>query len=54
MDKAMVSIPTEERVVIGADLNGHVGEGNVGCEDVMGIHGFGGRNAGGERIVEFA
>ena len=54
MDTAMVSIPTEERVVIGADLNGHVGEGNAGCEDVMGIHGFGGRNAGGERIVEFA
>ena len=54
MDNTMVSIPIEERVVIGADLNGHVGEGNTGCEDVMGIHGFGNRNAGGERIVEFA
>ena len=49
MDTAMVSIPTEERVVIGADLNGHVGEGNAGCEDVMGIHGFGGRSSGGEK-----
>ena len=54
MDDVMVSIPAEERVIIGGDLNGHVGEGNVGCEDVIGKHGFGTRNAGGERIVEFA
>jgi len=54
MDNAIVSVSTEERVVIGADLNGHVGEGNAGCEDVMGKHGFGTRNAGGQRIVEFA
>ena len=54
MDDVIISIPTEERVVIGADLNGHVGEDNVDCKDVMGRHGFGTRNAGGERIVEFA
>ena len=26
----------EERVVIGADFNGHVGEGNRGNENIMG------------------
>ena len=54
MDNAMVCIPNEERMFIGADLNGHVGEGNADCKDIMGVHGFGTRNAGGERIVEFA
>ncbi|KAK3543914.1 hypothetical protein QTP70_031165 [Hemibagrus guttatus] len=30
LDEVMESIPTGERVVIGADFNGHVGEGNGG------------------------
>ncbi|KAK3510332.1 hypothetical protein QTP70_001369, partial [Hemibagrus guttatus] len=30
LDEVMESIPTGERVVIGADFNGHVGEGNRG------------------------
>ncbi|KAK3516824.1 hypothetical protein QTP70_023703 [Hemibagrus guttatus] len=30
LDEVMESIPTGERVVIGADFNGHVGEGNTG------------------------
>ena len=29
----MLSIPRDERVVIGADFNGHVGEGNRGDEE---------------------
>ena len=29
------SIPWEDRVVIGADFNGNVGEGNRGDEEVM-------------------
>ncbi|KAK3556291.1 hypothetical protein QTP70_007045 [Hemibagrus guttatus] len=33
LDEVMESIPT--RVVIGADFNGHVGEGNTGDEEVM-------------------
>ncbi|KAK3512209.1 hypothetical protein QTP70_001117 [Hemibagrus guttatus] len=35
LDEVMESIPTGERVVIGADFNGHVGEGNTGDEEVM-------------------
>ena len=34
----------EQRVVIGADLNGHVGEGNTGDERVMGRYGVRERN----------
>ncbi|KAK3516441.1 hypothetical protein QTP70_013289 [Hemibagrus guttatus] len=33
LDEVMESIPTGERVVIGADFNGHVGEGNRGDEE---------------------
>ncbi|KAK3520920.1 hypothetical protein QTP86_009259 [Hemibagrus guttatus] len=39
LDEVMESIPTGERVVIGADFNGHVGEGNTGDEEVMGKFG---------------
>ncbi|KAK3525841.1 hypothetical protein QTP70_010897 [Hemibagrus guttatus] len=35
LDEVMESIPTGERVVIGADFNGHVDEGNTGDEEVM-------------------
>ncbi|KAK3523313.1 hypothetical protein QTP86_029509 [Hemibagrus guttatus] len=39
--EVMESIPTGDRVVIGADFNGHVVEGNTGDEEVMGK--FGGK-----------
>ena len=35
LDQALENIYKEERVVIGADFNGHVGVGNRGDEDVM-------------------
>ncbi|KAK3537920.1 hypothetical protein QTP70_024579 [Hemibagrus guttatus] len=44
LDEVMESIPTSERVVIGADFNGHVGEGNTGDEEVMGKFGVRERN----------
>ena len=36
LDGLIKSISTEERIVFGADLNGHVGEGNIGDEKIMG------------------
>ena len=30
LDETMAKIPNTERIVVGADLNGHVGEGNYG------------------------
>ena len=36
LDGLMEIISNEERIVLGADLNGHVGEGNIGDEKIMG------------------
>ncbi|KAK3555905.1 hypothetical protein QTP86_029782, partial [Hemibagrus guttatus] len=54
LDEVMESIPTGERVVIGADFNGHVGEGNRGDEEVMGKFGVKERNLEGQMLVDFA
>ena len=40
----------DERAVIGADFNGHVGEINGGDEEVMSKFGVQGRNADGGRL----
>ncbi|KAK3571553.1 hypothetical protein QTP86_013185 [Hemibagrus guttatus] len=54
LDEVMESIPTGERVVIGADFNGHVGEGNTGDEEVMCKFGVKERNLEGQMVVDFA
>ncbi|KAK3525604.1 hypothetical protein QTP70_000427 [Hemibagrus guttatus] len=54
LDEVMESIPTGERVVIGADFNGHVGEGNTGDEEVMGKFGVKERNLEGQMVVDYA
>ncbi|KAK3556963.1 hypothetical protein QTP70_022304 [Hemibagrus guttatus] len=54
LDEVMESIPTGERVVTGADFNGHVGEGNTGDEEVMGKFGVKERNLEGQMVVDFA
>ena len=41
-------------MIVGAYLNGHVGVGNNGDEDVMGRHGMGERNDEGQAVVDFA
>ena len=48
------SVHNGERALIGADLNGHVGEGNRGDEEVMGRHSFKERNLEGQMVVDFA
>ncbi|KAK3548150.1 hypothetical protein QTP70_004837 [Hemibagrus guttatus] len=53
LDEVMESIPMGERVVIGADFNGHVGEGNTG-DEVMGKFGVKERNLEGQMVVDFA
>lgn len=44
LDEVVDSIPRGERVVIGADFNGHVIEGNRGDKKVMGRYGVKERN----------
>ena len=50
LDGLIESISKEERIVLGADLNGHVGEGNIGDEE---RYGAGTRNKEGSMVVDF-
>ena len=36
LDGLIKSVSKQERIVLGADINGHVGEGNIGDEEIMG------------------
>ena len=54
LDETVEKIPKNERIVMGADLNGHVEEGNNGDEECMGKHGLGKRNNEGQAVVDFA
>ena len=53
LDGLIESISKEERIVLGADLNGHVGKGNIGDEERMGRYGAGTRNKEGSMVVDF-
>ena len=44
LDGLIKSVFKEERIVLGADLNGHVGERNIRDEEIMGRYGAGTRN----------
>ena len=46
-------IDEKEIIILGGDLNGHVGETTSGYDNVHGGFGYGVRNAEGERILEF-
>ena len=54
LDETVEKIPKNERIVVGADMNGHVGEGNNGDEECMGRRGLGKRNNEGQAVVNFA
>ncbi|KAK3532001.1 hypothetical protein QTP86_003231 [Hemibagrus guttatus] len=54
LDEVIESIPMGEKVVIGAEFIGHVGEGNTGDEEVMGKFGVKERNLEGQMVVDFA
>ena len=47
------SITASELIVVGGDLNAHVGTNVDGYDGVHGGYGFGERNADGEQILEF-
>ena len=47
-------IKKKRRIVLGADLNGYVGEGNIWDEEIMGRYGAGTRNKEGSMVVDFA
>ena len=52
MDDSIGNIPENVILVIGGDLNGHVGRDRNGFEDVIIIDGYGKRNVDGENILE--
>ena len=53
LDGLIESVSKEERIVSGADLNGHVGKGNIGDEEIMGRYSAGTRNKERSMIVDF-
>lgn len=53
MNDLMAGISEKEMVVVGGDLNGHVGKESTGYEEVHGGNGYGERNKDGERILDF-
>ena len=54
LDGLIKSVSKQERIFLGADLSGHMGEGNIGDEEIMGRYGAGTRNREGSMIVDFA
>ena len=53
LDGLIESISKEERIVLSADLNGHVGKGNIGDEKIMGRYNAGTRNKEGSMVMDF-
>ena len=54
LNETMEKISKNERIVVGADRNGHVGEGDNGDEECMDRHGLGKKNNEGQAMVGFA
>ena len=54
LEQIMRNIKPEEEIIIGADLNGHVGRDRSGFEQEHGGHSFGDRNEEGEDVLRFA
>ena len=53
LDGLIESISKQERIGLGADLNGHVGKGNIEDEKIMGRYGAETRNKKGSMVVDF-
>ena len=50
---SLMSIPQNEMIILGGDLNGHVGKSPAGYEGIHGGFGYGSRNVEGEHVLEF-
>ena len=53
LDGLLKSVPKQERIVLGADLNGHVGKENIGDEEILGRYGVGTKNKEGSTVLDF-
>ena len=53
LDGLIESVAKEERIVLGADLNEHAGEGNIGNKEIMERYGAGTRNKEGSMVMDF-
>ena len=49
----VAAVPEDEMLLLGGDLNGHVGQQSTGFEDVHGGYGYGEQNQDGVRILDF-
>ncbi|XP_071685643.1 uncharacterized protein [Rutidosis leptorrhynchoides] len=54
LDEVVRGCPADHRLIIGGDLNGHIGAETEGYEGAHGGFGFGPRNEEGRSILEFA
>ena len=54
LDGLIESISKQEKIVLGVDFNGHVGEGNIGDEEIMGRYGAETKNKERSMVVDFA
>ncbi|KAL6495684.1 hypothetical protein OROGR_030247 [Orobanche gracilis] len=54
LEEVVERIPMGEKLIIGGDLNGHVGVSRDGFESVHGGFGFGDKNEAGNGILDFA
>ena len=54
LDGLIESVSKQEMIIPGADLNGHLGEGNIGNEEIIGRYGTGTKNKERSMIVNFA
>ena len=54
LDSLMGSVAEDERIVLGGDLNGHIGQENGNIQRVHGGWGVGERNEEGEQIIDFS
>ena len=51
VEEEVAKVPNSEGLIIGGDLNGHIGSDRAGFEEIRGLHGFGQVNREGETIL---